>query len=38
VEIGDLHVEVVDVDRRRIGKVRLTRREDVKTVEGERTT
>ena len=38
VAIGDLHVEVVDVDRRRIGKVRLTRREDVKTVEGERTT
>jgi CBS domain containing-hemolysin-like protein len=37
VDIDDLHVEVLDVDRRRVSKVRITKREPVVTPEGERT-
>ena len=37
VDIDDLHVEVIDVDRRRVSKVRITRREATSASEGERT-
>jgi magnesium and cobalt transporter len=37
VDIDDLHVEVIDVDRRRVSKVRITRREATSAPEGERT-
>jgi CBS domain containing-hemolysin-like protein len=37
VDIDDLHLEVLDVDRRRVSKVRITRRVPVVTPEGERT-
>jgi CBS domain containing-hemolysin-like protein len=37
VDIDDLHVEVLEVDRRRVSKVRISRREPVVTPEGERT-
>jgi CBS domain containing-hemolysin-like protein len=36
VDIDDLHVEVLDVDRRRVSKVRITRREPAVAPEGER--
>ena len=36
VDIDDLHVEVIDVDRRRVSKVRITRREATAAPEGER--
>ncbi len=36
VDIDDLHVEVLDIDRRRVSKVRITRREPVVAPEGER--
>jgi CBS domain containing-hemolysin-like protein len=36
VDIDDLHVEVLDIDRRRGRKVRITRREAAVTPEGER--
>jgi CBS domain containing-hemolysin-like protein len=35
-DIDDLHVEVLDIDRRRVSKVRITRRETAATTEGER--
>jgi CBS domain containing-hemolysin-like protein len=35
-DIDDLHVEVVDIDRRRVSKVRITRREAAVAPEGER--
>jgi putative hemolysin len=37
VDIGGLHVEVLEVDRRRVSKVRITRREATVAPEGERT-
>jgi putative hemolysin len=37
VDIDGLHVEVLEVDRRRVSKVRITRREAATTSEGERT-
>jgi CBS domain containing-hemolysin-like protein len=37
VDIDGLHVEVLDVDRRRVSKVRITRREAAVAPEGERT-
>jgi putative hemolysin len=37
VDIDGLHVEVLDVDRRRVSKVRITRREAQAAPEGERT-
>ncbi len=37
VDIDGLHVEVLEVDRRRISKVRITRRETAVAPEGERT-
>jgi CBS domain containing-hemolysin-like protein len=36
VDIDGLHVEVLDVDRRRVSKVRITRREPAVAPEGER--
>lgn len=36
VDVGGLHVEVIEVDRRRISKVRITRREATVAPEGER--
>jgi CBS domain containing-hemolysin-like protein len=36
VDIGGLHVEVIEVDRRRVSKVRITRREATVAPEGER--
>ncbi|MGC4085388.1 MAG: transporter associated domain-containing protein [Vicinamibacterales bacterium] len=37
VDIDGLHVQVLDVDRRRVSKVRITRREAAVAPEGERT-
>jgi putative hemolysin len=37
VDIDGLHVEVLDVERRRVSKVRITRREPAAAPEGERT-
>ena len=37
VDIDGLHVEVIDVDRRRVSKVRIARREAAAAPEGERT-
>jgi putative hemolysin len=37
VDIDGLHVEVLDVDRRRVSKVRITRRAATEAAEGERT-
>ena len=37
VDIDGLHVEVLEVDRRRVSKVRITRREATVAPEGERT-
>jgi putative hemolysin len=36
VDIGGLHLEVLDIDRRRVSKVRITRREPAVAPEGER--
>ncbi len=36
VDVGGLHVEVIEVDRRRVSKVRITRREATVAPEGER--
>jgi putative hemolysin len=38
VDVDGLHIEVLDVERRRINKVRMTRPEGVEAAEGERTT
>jgi CBS domain containing-hemolysin-like protein len=35
-DVAGLHVEVLDVDRRRVSKVRITRREATMAPEGER--
>jgi magnesium and cobalt exporter, CNNM family len=37
MDIGGLHVEVLEIDRRRVSKVRITRREATVAPEGERT-
>jgi putative hemolysin len=37
VDIGSLHVEVLEVDRRRVSKVRITKREAAEATEGEGT-
>jgi putative hemolysin len=36
VDIGGLHLEVIEIDRRRVSKVRITRRETAVAPEGER--